>query len=80
MVEQNLPQVLIRLSERDVLDGVGRVFLDEVRKEFNISEDDIKKAIDQLKEQYDVRVHDGKILLITLQPRPNRPFTLRGKF
>ena len=75
-----LEEILIEQSKKDVFDGVGRVFLNEIKTALDVSEDDLKKAIGNLRKEYDVRIHDDKILLISLQPRPNRPFTLPGKF
>jgi len=80
MDKANIKEILIRLSKQDVFDGVGRLFIEEAKRDLNLTQDDIEKAIEEIKHEHEVRVHDNKILLITLQPRPKRPYTLRGKF
>lgn len=80
MDRTNIKEALIRLSKQDVFDGVGRVFLEEAKRDLNLTQDDIEKTIQKIKQDHEIQVHDNKILLITLHPRPTRTFTFKGKF
>lgn len=74
MDETTLADLLVKEAEKDNWDNVGRVFLNEFCKRHNVSPEEISKAIERLKRQYEIRKPNDNILLVALQPREKRPF------
>jgi len=82
LAEPNLEHLIIRVASRDVFDGVGRILIKDFLKTYNVSREDFNKAIEHLKQTYEIRFPATEgLLLITLVPRDvtSRPYTTRGK-
>jgi len=70
MAKPILERMIIRAASRDVLDGVGRIFIKDFLRTYNVSREDFDKAIEHLKETYEIRFPATEnIVLITLKPR-----------
>lgn len=67
MDTDTLKEKLIDEASHDIFNGVGRLFLDEFTKTFNVSVDEILTALKDI--EYPFRIVNENILLITLQKR-----------
>jgi len=75
MDPETLKTTIINYAAKDIFDGVGRVFLNEFTKTFNVT---IEEVLAALKESgYEHRIVNENILLLTFTLKQPQPFIFK---